>query len=74
MMADSGKLMFLFEQDVPSEPENSGQSYGKQTEPSGIFVYSLVFISLTTHMPDMFPEFYSFLGGQISKIDNKQHV
>lgn len=69
-MTDSGKLMFFSfgfffsEGEIPSEPENSGQRYGKQTDPSGIFVF-LPSVDFLDNSSAMFPEFYFFLECQI---------
>lgn len=51
---------FFPEGEIPSEPENSGQHYGKQTDPFGIFVF-LPSVDFLDNSSARFPEFYFFL-------------
>lgn len=74
VMTDSGKLMFFSKGEIPSEPGNRGQRYGKQTDPSGIFVFLPSVDFLDNSSSAMFPEFYFFLEGQIWKTSVKKYT
>lgn len=62
-MTDSGKWMFLSEGEIPFEPENSSQSYGKGAAPSGIFALLSSMDLLDNSSSAIFPEFYFFHEG-----------
>lgn len=55
--------MFLSEGEIPFEPENSSQSYGKGAAPSGIFALLSSMDLLDNSSSAIFPEFYFFHEG-----------